>query len=490
MTNPIDVVKQTLKAFGASAGTQGQAPEVAAAVQSKPDTTAIPETLMWTEDSALKQAQKSGIIGFDPTKVSTSTGVTINPLTNAVTAAGNINYTNNNYALDFISGNLKPDQDKYKKPIIVDGRTNTQVFIIGDPSNPGQYIKTDPINAVNTIINQYAKTAGGIKQLKQLLYSKSYLTGSAAKTSIAAGNLIDTALWQAVYRAAATATFSNYTNGTTMGANNFISFAGVLAGPATVAGTKTSTSYLLTRKDVATADMAASVREYLGRAATPKEIADYVTQLSELEKSRPTVAKVTRDALGAETKRVETAGGVTQEQKTALQVAIIAKSLQAKGVDPATISKSGGKISQTMDILKQNAASYGLQFDDKMALDAAVKSIQPGADYKTEIEKMKQVAKVKYKNLSSAIDAGTTVMDVADQFQKYKNTILELAGPTNVFDPDIQKALNNDGKANVMSVTDFTKLMRSKPEWANTVNAREEAANYATTILKQFGFLG
>lgn len=490
MASPLDVVKQSLLAFAAGAGTQGAAPSVAKAAQTKADVNAVPTVQYYDEDAALALAQRRGIVGYDPTAKGTPSGAKIDPLASGTTATGGMDFNNAGYAIDFSQGQLRADTDKFNRPVIVDGKTNTQVFIIGDPNNPNNYIKTDPTSAVNAIIAQHSGSLNGILGLKESLVKKRFLTGKAAKSSIAAKNLIDGDFWKAVYKAAATATFTNYNNGKLVGPSNFISFDSTLQAANTIAGTKTSRTLTLTRQDIAANEMMVAARTYLGRAATAKEVSDYVTQLKDMEKASPTVSKVTGDALGMETNRVETPGGVSAEQKQTLQIAIISKELQAKGVDPSAISKSGGQISKIMDTLKQSAADYGIQFDDKMALDAAVRSIQPGADYKSEIEKQKQIAKVKYKNLSSAIDSGISIKDVADQYQQYKNKILELAGPTNVFDPDIQTALNNEGKSGIMSVTDFTKLMRNKPEWANTVNAREEAANYATTILKQFGFLG
>jgi hypothetical protein len=56
---------------------------------------------------------------------------------------------------------------------------------------------------------------------------------------------------------------------------------------------------------------------------------------------------------------------------------------------------------------------------------------------------------------------------------------------SSVFDKDIQ-----DGLTGNLSMTDFNKRLRKNPVWANTKNAKEEAANYATDILKSFGLMG
>ena len=41
-----------------------------------------------------------------------------------------------------------------------------------------------------------------------------------------------------------------------------------------------------------------------------------------------------------------------------------------------------------------------------------------------------------------------------------------------------------------MSTTEFEVLLRNKPEWGKTKNARNEAAGYANDILKMFGLVG
>lgn len=442
--------------------------------------------------------------GVDPTAAGTATGAKIVP----VVGGADTPYSSDAWLLDFgQNGRIQYALDsKTNQPYISmmkeDG-TKPQVFIVGDPTNPGQYKVLDPTTALTETIKEYKSRPGGIAALRRQIASSRKipsLTGAKLSSFLAQGDTVDKTLSSYLATTLQSLSIDNFTNA---GNKQFNTLNGFLTGTAAGAGgvtTKTSvtTDIQRSKKEANAAELTAFVQEYLGRGATAKEVSDYQAAIESVENNRPTktTTTVTGDTvsiamgMAKQTKRVSEGGGLSADERKAMQVAVVSKALQAAGIDPTTISKSGGKVAQIMDVLKQSAADYGLQYDDKMALDATIKSIQPGADYKSEIEKQKQVAKVKYKNLSSAIDAGTTVKDVADQFQKYKNNILELTGPTNVFDNDIQKALNNDGKSGVMSVTDFTTLMRNKPEWAKTVNAREEAANYATTILRQFGFLG
>jgi hypothetical protein len=62
-----------------------------------------------------------------------------------------------------------------------------------------------------------------------------------------------------------------------------------------------------------------------------------------------------------------------------------------------------------------------------------------------------------------------------------------------LFDPKIRSALSYtlpDGKVGTKSIYDFEKDLRQDPRWQYTNNAREQASSIATTVLKDFGFMG
>ena len=473
---------------GAVAGQAVGAPGTGTALftgTSKPvDTTPV----TYTADDIVKQILSSK--GVDPTSVGTVTPTSISPITPNGATPGAMDYSTSNYGADFAGGGLTYEIDpKTKQHYIAqtDGYgVKHQVAIVGDPKNPNAYVVQDFATATGNIVRQY-NFKGGIAGLKQTMWSQGQLKGAAGKASIAAGDTIDETFLRTLYKYVGEMTFTNFYASATQ---NFQSFDKVLSGAKGFAGTRITNRITFSNKDEAIADLSAFVNEYLGRGATPKEVDDYIGQLNKLEAASPTKAKVTTDALGVETNRVEYAGGVSQDQKTALKTAIISTALKAKGVDPAAISKTGSKIAIGMDQLKANAAVYGIRYDDKMALDAMVTAIQPGGSIDKIKEVQKQTAKGLYKNLASAIDAGTTIKDIADQYNYYNNKVLETVKPTDVFDSDIQAALHNDGKGGIMNLNDYIIKLKSKPEWAMTQNARESAADYANTILKQFGLMG
>jgi len=438
----------------------------------------------------------------DASATGTVTPSTISPITNQPSSAvggspsGSMSgYSLSNYQSDFTGNSatgllpqlsiLKDKYDQFYVGKTVNGVPH-KVAIMGDPSNPGAYKVLDVETAYKDILTPYLNKKGGITALKQDMWQKGAFGNASGKQSIAAGDKIDDTFNKALIKYIDELTFSNFTNADT---RSFLSFGKLLADTRNFAGTKTSTSTTLTLKDIAAQDITSFVQQYLGRGATPEEVSSYQKALNAYERAHPTRATVTTDALGTERNRVQTSA-VSEQDKTALKVAVISKALQSKDIDPSAISKTGGIIAQGIDYIKETASKYGMAMDDKMALDEVMQTLQPGSDLKQRAEIIKQNSKLMYKNLASYIDQGGTVKSIADNYNYYQKKYLETGAETDVFDKDIQKALHNDGKPGVMNLNDFIVSLKQKPEWAKTMNAHEEAANYANTVLKSFGLVG
>jgi hypothetical protein len=288
-------------------------------------------------------------------------------------------------------------------------------------------------------------------------------------------------------------TRSNFLSGTRNA--TFYPFKNFLTGVAadSKAGTTTSTGYYtnLTNEKAATDEISMFIKQYLNRGATAPEIDAYKKALEKFEREHPEkiVATVTTDATGTEKtrKQTRTTGGASDADKQAIMTSIMTDSLAKNGYNIDQISQTGGLLARGIDAIKKQASDYGVLVDNSAALNAVFDALKPGGSIETENEKIKQKAKLQYKNLSSAIDAGLTVKDIADQYNEYKKKYLETISPTDVFDPDIQKALNNNGKSQIMNLNDWTVLLKNKPEWPMTMNAREEASSWLNSLLKEFG---
>jgi hypothetical protein len=63
-------------------------------------------------------------------------------------------------------------------------------------------------------------------------------------------------------------------------------------------------------------------------------------------------------------------------------------------------------------------------------------------------------------------------------------------GEINILNPMIKSALQNTvgGKPTPLSLTDFENMVRERPEWLQTDNARDALMQTAHQVLTNFGF--
>ena len=469
-----------------------------------------------TNAQDLEEQIKAAAPKVDPT-ASITVGGSKSPgaLSNGTSALGGSigmpTYSGANYQADFFggvanqtTGMLYTAQDKNGKTQIVRNDSAGQphqVIISVNPADPTQYMVQD-ISEFDSILQQYLKTEGFDKLKSQL---KNYYTN--AKNYIGS-----TAPDDAFRRAFITSLLDNTAKNfyaAKSGATTLTPLADSLTASQGLAGRRENITSNVTPFANASIDLNSFMQENLGRQATTKETNDYYHILNKYELAHPDKSVVQTDKLGFEKNRVNYLGA-NAEDKAALKVSFLYKELTAKGINPDDISKTGGKIAQGMQELQAFASEYGLgHFDNAQALGTIIdaskataskmtnadtlalmtNTLQPGGSIDQQKSRIKEQAKLTYKPLANFIDAGGNIKNVADQFGALNQKYLETYQPTDVFNPDIQKALQGDGK-NIMSENDYVSLLKSKPEWAMTMNAREQAASFANTILKEFGLMG
>jgi hypothetical protein len=228
--------------------------------------------------------------------------------------------------------------------------------------------------------------------------------------------------------------------------------------------------------------------QMLGRESTPAEQKDFFERVSaEMKK-----AVVKRKTVGD--KSVESGSFLDQEDYSRIMAETIKPAI--RGTSLEAIASGTGAIAQSITTLKTYAASYGIKLSTQEALDEVTGGLQPGGSLTTgkfdqQQQKIRNMAKSFYTNLGDSIDNGVSIKNLANQFANVKSQLLEVPlESVDVFDKDIQTALRNNGKPGVMSTTEFDVLLRNKPEWGKTKNARDEAAGYANDILRMFGLVG
>lgn len=225
----------------------------------------------------------------------------------------------------------------------------------------------------------------------------------------------------------------------------------------------------------------------IGRQATKEEKAAYYEKLTSEQKKA--VRKTTVSG-GIQT---TTGDLIDDNDKYRIMSSVLAPTL--KNTPLEDISKYGGRVASTIMELKEAASDYGIELSSKDALDKVLRTFNTGGVLDRnaidgEKSLIKEMSKSIYKNLAVDIDRGVKVSDIAKQFAAYKSKILEVpAESITAFDKDIQEALHNNGGQGVMNFNDFQIKMRKDPRWSKTQNAREEASNYATDILRSFGLM-
>lgn len=324
------------------------------------------------------------------------------------------------------------------------------------------------------LLDSYVKRDGDLEGLRKDLYDKGYIRKDAYQSKD-----------NGALNAAVFATVSQYgvdqQDAVNLGMQSdyipFSSWLKSLKGIATD-GPKTQVDRRITTRGDADEEVNSYFFEYFGRAATKKEREQYFLDLNKAER------KASRITTATETSATETGTLIDTTDKFFIFGKVAAPA--AKGTDIEKLLKGGGKVAENIMGIKQFAAANGIRLSDSEARNY-VNSIltNRGMDINTIQTKIRATSQSLYSNLDLT---ATDVADLGAQFAKQKEDMLELApGSVDIFDKDIQAALNNNGNKGVMSLANFNVAMKNKLEYRYTKGAREEAARYATSILESFG---
>lgn len=236
-------------------------------------------------------------------------------------------------------------------------------------------------------------------------------------------------------------------------------------------------------------------QQYYGRDASQTEIQDWLPQLKsqyldKAGKPQTTVKYTYKNGQLVDTKTLTAQG---EDPKDWLDNKI--QSRVAKGlVDINSLNIPEGPAGKYFVEAKRLAANNGINLSDQAATDYAVK-IQSGLlDANTAYNTIRESAANAFPALAEKIKAGIDVKTLADPYIQSMSNILEIPDTgIDLFDPKIRSAMAftlPDGKVGTKSIYDFEKELRQDPRWQYTNNARSQASSVATTVLKDFGFMG
>jgi hypothetical protein len=248
---------------------------------------------------------------------------------------------------------------------------------------------------------------------------------------------------------------------------------------------KTSYDMIVTKRQDAANDADQFFMANIGRNATKEEEDAYYKLLRDAEKKAISSTTTKYDAEGNQIGRTQTGELLSETDKTLLLGKVAGKSISGSSID--TLLSYGGKASQDVDSVLSYAKKYGVVLNKEQAMEYVANNFKKGQTLEASKAKILQIAKSQpqYAGIADKISDTVSVKDIAGNYMWQKAQILELSADSiDVFDKDIQ-----DGLTGNMTMTDFNKKLRQNPMWAKTKNAKEEAANYATDILKSFGLM-
>lgn len=357
-------------------------------------------------------------------------------------------------------------------------------------NNKGDYEVLSAEAVREAYIKEAQASKGGVESLRQQLYRAGYM--NEVQFSTKDPSALALAITDAASKVSANAVL-NFRDSGLLISQSFDKYLNSL-GTGTGTGPRSGAGQNLTSRTQTDQDIDEYFFDMLGRKATIEEKEAYYKKVNKEEKAA--VVKQTTDAKG---KTVTVGEYLNADDYARIKADIIKPAI--KGTNLEDLGKSNGKVSQGVSELKEYATAYGIKLDTKQALDKIMGTFSPsgGADINIAKNGIKSMAKGFYSNLSNLIDEGVKVSDIANQYAYYKGQILELPDDAiSIFDEDIQAALSNRDesgaqKAGVMTLTDYQKLLRTNPKtkelWLKTKGAREEASNYATSILRMFGLM-
>ena len=236
-------------------------------------------------------------------------------------------------------------------------------------------------------------------------------------------------------------------------------------------------------------------QQYYGRDATQTEIQDWLPQLKsqytdKAGKPQTTVKYTYKNGQLVDTQTLTAQG---EDPKLWLDEKIKAR-VQRGLVDVNTLNIPEGPAGKYFVAVKQLAANNGINLSDSAARSYATDIVSGVIDENTAYNTIRESASNAFPSLGEKIKQGINLKTLADPYIQSMSNILEIPDTAiDLFDPKIRSAMaftTPDGKVGTKSIYDFEKELRQDPRWQYTNNARQQAASVATTVLKDFGFMG
>jgi hypothetical protein len=196
--------------------------------------------------------------------------------------------------------------------------------------------------------------------------------------------------------------------------------------------------------------------------------------------------------------------GLTGGQMSAANMKSYAYLMVAKGYDEAQLrylmgsklhlssKQHTGQAGELWEEAKSYMYQMGSNWSDSR-LNTFIQNIARGIGTMQDIKNSVQLeAKAAFPQWAKQIEAGQTVMDIAQPYMQSMTQILEInPGSLNLFDPTIKSTLNwvnpSSLKREAKPLWQFENELRADPRWKKTKNAQDSLMGVAHQVLADFG---
>jgi len=236
-------------------------------------------------------------------------------------------------------------------------------------------------------------------------------------------------------------------------------------------------------------------QKYYGRDASETEITTWTPQIlakykSKSGASKSVVRETYKDGLQISTEYLT----ADKEDPSIFLEERIKTQLASGKVEINELSIPEGPSGKYFVAVKNLAYDNGIKLSDNDALSYANKIVAGQVDENTVFNTIRESAASAFPSLADKIKAGLDLKTLASPYIQSMSDILEIPDTAiDLFDPQIRSAMAYtlpDGKVGTKSIYDFEKELRKDDRWQYTNKAREQAASVATTVLRDFGFMG
>ena len=236
-------------------------------------------------------------------------------------------------------------------------------------------------------------------------------------------------------------------------------------------------------------------QKYYGRDASETELTAWSPQILAKYKSKSGASKSTVKEVYKNGALISTQYLTADNEDPSIFLEEKIKTRLASGLqDINKLAIPEGPSGKYFVAIKNLAYDNGIKLADADATSYANKIVAGQVDENTVFNTIRESAASAFPALADKIKAGLDLKSLASPYIQSMSDILEIPNTSiDLFDPQIRGAMAYtlpDGKVGTKSIYDFERELRKDDRWQYTNKAREQAASVATTVLRDFGFMG